>query len=149
MITRTAIPTDLDALVNLEQRLFPEDAWPREQIRDNIVSPYANFIVSVDGDDIVGYAIGHFLPSNDVADIHNIAVVESHRGRGIGGALFDDLIEWSRERGASAMMLEVRADNTVAQSLYSSRGFHVIATRQNYYQPAGVDALVMRREVSA
>jgi ribosomal protein S18 acetylase RimI-like enzyme len=46
-------------------------------------------------------------------------------------------------------MLEVRADNVVAQSLYASRGFEVIATRAKYYQPAGVDALVMRKEVSA
>jgi ribosomal-protein-alanine N-acetyltransferase len=61
----------------------------------------------------------------------------------------DALVAWAADRGTTAIMLEVRDDNTVAQSLYVSRGFAVIATRAKYYQPAGVDALVMRKEVSA
>jgi ribosomal protein S18 acetylase RimI-like enzyme len=60
----------------------------------------------------------------------------------------DALLEWCELRDATAIMLEVRADNESAQSLYASRRFHTIATRPGYYQPAGVDAFVMRREVT-
>lgn len=149
MTIRIAQPADLDAIEALERDIFPDDAWPRDKLDDDLRSPYARFVVTEDDGLVVGYAIGHHLPGNDVADIHNIAVRDSHRGRGLGSALFDDLVAWSTSRGASAIMLEVRADNEPAQALYRSRGFDVIATRPNYYQPAGVDAFVMRWEVPA
>ena len=42
-------------------------------------------------------------------------------------------------------MLEVRADNTAARSLYDHSGYVVLSTRRRYYQPGDVDALVMRK----
>lgn len=149
MTIRKAYPSDLDRIVELEREIFPDDAWPRDQLDDDLRSPYAHFLVTEVEGQIVGYAIAHFLPGNDVADIHNIAVLDTARGRGLGSALFDRLVAWCREQGATAIMLEVRADNQPAQALYTSRGFHTIATRVGYYQPAGIDALVMRRDVTA
>jgi ribosomal-protein-alanine acetyltransferase len=146
---RPATEADVVTVHGLEQVLFPDDAWPIDKLEDDYRSRYAQFLIAEDENHIVGYAIAQHLTGNDVADIQNIAVVESHRGRGIGAELLGALIDWAVERGASAIMLEVRADNAVAQSLYSSRGFETIATRPGYYQPAGVDALVMRKEVSA
>lgn len=149
MTLRPAYPRDLDRIVELERAIFPDDAWPREKLDDDIRSPYAHFIVSESDGDIVGYAIAHHLPGNDVADIYNIAVLASHRGQGFGSSMFDGLLDWCSQQGATAVMLEVRADNFEAQALYESRGFETIATRPGYYQPAGVDAFVMRREVTA
>ena len=149
MTLRLATENDLTTIYGLEQVLFPDDAWPLEKFDDGLRSRYAHFPMAEDEDRVVGYAIAQYLTGNDVADIQNIAVVESHRGRGIGAALLDAVLEWAVDQGASAIMLEVRADNVVAQSLYASRGFEVIATRAQYYQPAGIDALVMRKEVPA
>lgn len=149
MTIRKAYPSDLDRIVELEREMFPDDAWPRDKLDDDLRSPYSHFLVTEEDGEIVGYATAHFLPGNDVADIHNIAVLDAVRGRGVGSALFDRLVTWCREQGATAIMLEVRADNLAAQSLYASRGFHTIATRPGYYQPAGVDAFVMRREVTS
>jgi ribosomal-protein-alanine N-acetyltransferase len=42
------------------------------------------------------------------------------------------------------VVLEVRADNPRAQKLYRRFGFVQIGLRRGYYQPANVDALVMR-----
>lgn len=146
MIIRLATHADLATIVELERRLFPDDAWPEEMLRAEIDSPYNVLFVGEDDGRIVGYAAGQALDGNDTADIHNIAVIESERGKGHGAELFDALLDWARSRGATAFMLEVRADNDVAQSLYRSRGFEPIAVRPGYYQPAGVDAVVMRRE---
>jgi ribosomal-protein-alanine N-acetyltransferase len=41
----------------------------------------------------------------------------------------------------------VRADNPVAQALYASEGFIELGRRPRYYQPDGVDALVMRLDL--
>ena len=146
---RLATTDDLTTIHGLEQKLFPDDAWPMEKFDDDLHSPYVRFVVADAEGQVAGYAIAQYLPGNDVADVQNVAVVESFRGRGIGAELLDALTAWSVDQGALAIMLEVRDDNTVAQSLYASRGFVVIATRAKYYQPAGVDALVMRKEVSA
>lgn len=146
MIIRYATHDDLPTIVELERRLFPDDAWPEEMLRAEIDSPYNVLIVGDDGGRIVGYAAAQALDGNDTADIHNIAIIETERGKGLGAELLDALLDWARSRGATAFMLEVRADNAVAQSLYRSRGFEPIAVRPGYYQPAGVDAVVMRRE---
>ena len=149
MMIRLATEADLTIVHGLEQVIFPDDAWPFEKLDDDLRSPFAHFLVSVDEDRIVGYAIAHHLTGNDVADVHNIAVIEEYRGKGVGSSLLDELIVWCEARQPDAIMLEVRADNEAAQSLYASRGFHAIATRPGYYQPAGVDALVMRREMTS
>lgn len=146
---RLATEAELVIVHGLEQVLFPDDAWPLEKFDDDLRSPYAHFLVALEDDRVVGYAIAHHLPGNDVADVHNIAVIEEYRGKGVGSSLLDELIVWCEARQPDAIMLEVRADNEAAQSLYVSRGFHAIATRPGYYQPTGVDALVMRREVTS
>ena len=46
------------------------------------------------------------------------------------------------------MFLEVRADNTRAQRLYHWWGFAEVGIRRGYYQPSGMDAIVMRRDLT-
>jgi ribosomal-protein-alanine N-acetyltransferase len=55
--------------------------------------------------------------------------------------------QWSKERGASAMMLEVEQSNDSAIELYKSLGYMKISVRMDYYGP-GKDAFVMRKEFS-
>jgi N6-L-threonylcarbamoyladenine synthase len=59
------------------------------------------------------------------------------------------LIAVAAKRGAREMFLEVRADNPVAQQLYESLGFAQIDLRRAYYQPEGIDAVIMRADLSA
>ncbi len=53
--------------------------------------------------------------------------------------------EWAKERGASALMLEVEKSNSAAIELYKSLGYMQISVRMDYYGP-GQDAFVMRKE---
>lgn len=55
--------------------------------------------------------------------IHDIIVLNEYRGKGIGKALMQRLIEISDERNYCKITLEVREDNSIAQSLYKSMGF--------------------------
>ena len=80
-----------------------------------------------------------------VCDLMTITVTPEGRGTGIGGALLAELERRATERGAEAMMLEVRADNAPARALYDRRGYEVLRTRRGYYQPGNVDALIMRK----
>lgn len=145
MIIRRAEPHDADAIYAIERATFPDDAWSRGVLDAELTSPYGLYLVAVDGEQVVGYGGAQLLPGATQGDIQTLAVAESHRGLGVGAALLDDLLHTTETAGATHMMLEVRADNPVARSLYELRGFAVIATRPGYYQPANVDALIMRR----
>lgn len=142
---RDARPADGGAIFAIEQATFPADAWSRGVLDAELSSPYGTYLVAIDGDTVVGYGGAQLLPGATQGDIQTLAVAASHRGLGIGAALLDALLSRTAEGGATHMMLEVRADNPVAQSLYQRRGFAVIATRPGYYQPANVDALIMQR----
>lgn len=55
--------------------------------------------------------------------IHDIVVLQTYRGRGIGKAMMQKLIDIAQERKYCKITLEVRNDNIVAQDLYKSLGF--------------------------
>lgn len=147
MITRPATAHDVAEVVELERTIFPDDAWSPEMLAEGFSSPFGHYVVVEKDGAIIAYAGAYHLPGDDVADIHTIAVTASARGNGLGAELFDGLVAWCRGDGAQRILLEVRADNLVAQNLYQSRGFQTIAVREQYYQPAGVDAFVMEKVV--
>ena len=138
---------DIEPVMELEQRLFPEDAWSRgmfwSELAENHPGGSRHYTVAttVDGG-IVGYA--GLMAIGSEGDVQTIAVDDRHQGHGLGATLLTDLIEESARRGCAELLLEVRIDNFRAQRLYERFGFEPVGIRRGYYQPAGVDALVMR-----
>lgn len=53
-------------------------------------------------------------------NIHDIIVLNTVRGKGIGRMLMQAVSNEAEKQGCCKITLEVRADNTVAQSLYKS-----------------------------
>ncbi len=162
-LLRRANLDDLDAIMALETATFPDDAWSREQMREELVAPHRHYLVaerprgahahgtgpadaaiSADRAAIDGYA-GLFAPAGSgQGDIQTIAVAAPSRRAGLGRMLMLALIAEARRRAVTELFLEVRADNPGAEHLYAALGFERIAVRPGYYQPAGVDAIVMR-----
>ena len=142
---RQATASDLDAIDALEHVTFPSDAWSRELIAAELTGVHGHYLVAADETDaVLGYA-GLLAPrGSGQADVQTIAVASDARRQGIGAALLDALLAEAALRGAAEVFLEVRADNPGAEALYLSRGFARIAVRPAYYQPDGVDAVVMR-----
>ena len=154
------VPADLDAVLNLEHELFPEDAWSPEMFADEISQPSDSRLylvaereaVRYDGSGepgLAGYAGLMFVPGGVSADVLTIAVAADSWGHGIGSALLGVLIDESRRRRCDEVFLEVRKDNSRARGLYRRRGFVEIGIRKGYYQPANVDAIVMRKDLHA
>ncbi|EWS99662.1 acetyltransferase [Intrasporangium oryzae NRRL B-24470] len=139
--------TDIDTLAELEVVLFADDAWTAPTWWAELAArPRRDYVAAVDESGaLLGYA-GLDL-AGDVADIMTIATAPAAQGRGIGRVLLEELVRRATERGAEALLLEVRADNAPARALYDRSGFEVISTRRRYYQPGDVDALVMRRHL--
>ncbi|MBP6686203.1 MAG: ribosomal protein S18-alanine N-acetyltransferase [Leucobacter sp.] len=146
MIVRDAALTDLSAVAALEAELFGSDAWSSDIVREELTGERRRYIVLVDeAGTIRGYA-GILVVGTD-GDIQTIAVDPGLRGAGHGRALMNELLDEAARRGASQVFLEVRADNPVARGLYISLGFVEIGVRPRYYQPEGVDAIVMQLQL--
>ncbi len=137
---------DIPELVGIEKEIFPESPWSAAQFREELagVPRTRKYLVAQENGKIIGYA-GIAL-AGDVADIHNIAVIPSHRKRGIASQLLDELEAWALAKKVEALMLEIREGNIEAQPLYEKRGYKVISRRDNYYA-RGIHALIMRKEV--
>ncbi|MGX5656938.1 ribosomal protein S18-alanine N-acetyltransferase [Geodermatophilus nigrescens] len=141
---------DLDAVLALEEELFAPDTWTRAMYRDELSrTDTRHYLVAVDtdGEDdgaVVGYA--GLIAYDDEAHVSTIGVARDRQGEGLGALLLDALLA-EADRRSPVVLLEVRADNEVAQGLYRRRGFAEIGRRPRYYQPSGTDAVVMKREV--
>ncbi|MFM7491347.1 MAG: ribosomal protein S18-alanine N-acetyltransferase [Actinomycetota bacterium] len=148
MITfRDMIALDIPVLVGLEKVIFPESPWSAAQFREELsgVPRTRKYIVALDGTELVGYA-GIAL-AGDVADIHTLTVIPSHREQGIASHMLNELEGWGLEKKVTAFMLEMREGNEQAQPLYEKHGYSVISRRDNYYS-SGIHALIMRKEVA-
>ncbi|GAA3244012.1 ribosomal protein S18-alanine N-acetyltransferase [Nonomuraea helvata] len=146
MRLRQMTEADLPAVMAIERTTFPLDAWSEGMMRGELADmPRSRHyvVVLVDGE-IVAYA--GLAAAADQADVQTIAVLEQHRGTGIGGAMLTELLAEAGRRGAREVFLEVRADNPQAQAVYRHYGFEEIGTRRRYYDD-GTDAIMMRRKL--
>jgi ribosomal-protein-alanine N-acetyltransferase len=148
MITyRQPIALDIPVLATYEKQLFPYSPWNTAQFKEEFAGiPTTRYMsVAESANTIVGYC-GVFVPAPGVeADILTVAVLPEYRRQGIAKEFMRQIEQWSHERGASAMMLEVEQSNESAIELYKSLGYMKISVRMDYYGP-GKDAFVMRKD---
>ena len=138
---------DLDAVLETEflSYAFP---WTRGVFLDCLKARHECWVGCLDED-----PVAHAAVSVGAGESHllNLCVRRDVQGRGYGRALAMHVMKRVRERGASAMFLEVRPSNLVAAGLYESLGFREIGIRKNYY-PAQVgheDARVLALDLDA
>jgi [ribosomal protein S18]-alanine N-acetyltransferase len=77
-------------------------------------------------------------------EIANVAVHPDFWRQGIGRALVQTALDKAAELGFARVMLEVRASNEAAQTLYRSFGFEEDGRRRAYYAN-GEDAILMSK----
>ncbi len=94
----------------------PSESWTR-QLRD-----LPTFVARVDGRDS---GMVRYQPAADglSAMLISMWVAPEARGRGVGDALIDAVVEAAREGGCRRVVLEVHDDNEPAIRLYARRGF--------------------------
>jgi [ribosomal protein S18]-alanine N-acetyltransferase len=140
---------DMPAIMALEQELFPDDAWTPEMFAGEFAQPASRrlYLVAEEGTTLIGYA-GMMFTGGPQADVVTLAVAPARWSRGTGTALLLTLVDEARRRGCTEVLLEVREDNPRARRLYQRHGFTEVGTRRGYYQPSGVDAVVMRKALA-
>ncbi|WP_439609268.1 GNAT family N-acetyltransferase [Hydrogenophaga sp.] len=100
--------------------------------RENLVPglaarPQAYSVLAFDGDQAVGLVncIEGFstFACKPLVNVHDVAVLASHRGRGIAEQMLAEAERIARERGAVKLTLEVLSGNRSATRLYERIGF--------------------------
>ena len=133
---------DLSAISEIEQLSF-KDPFPSYFLSQLAEANPDAFIVAVEGDKIIGYAVVDKWP--DQEHLVSIAVIPESRKKGIGQTLLRVLIEKMRP---GSMRLEVRRSNTSALDLYRKNGFVQIGIAQGYYAD-GEDAIQMEKRIGS
>jgi ribosomal-protein-alanine acetyltransferase len=133
--------------MQIEKACFGNDAWSKSNMKSELIAPHTTYVVAEESSSLIGYAGLSKLANSTSSDIQTIAVSESHRSLGVGRSLMESLLAFAKKQNAKEVFLEVREDKPTPQSLYSSLGFKAIDRRENYYQPDGVAAIVMRLDL--
>jgi ribosomal-protein-alanine N-acetyltransferase len=140
---RRVTPADIDAIHAIERASF-SDPWTREAFASLARRGDVSFRVAEIDRAVAGYLVAWFVV--DEGEVANVAVAPGARGRGVGGALLDELLAMGVGRGVTAVYLEVRESNGAARALYAARGFEIVGRRRGYYRRPVEDALVLRRQ---
>ena len=134
---------DLPAIAMLERACFSEP-WTMEMLKNEFSrKEFCGALLEEDGK-IVGFVCGMTLFED--AELMKVAVAESCRKRGLGGALVDEFYSRAVSRSAERIFLEVRVSNQPAIGLYEKYGYEKYGLRENYY-PDGEDAHLMQKSL--
>ncbi len=138
---RRMTAADAGAIALLEKRVFAHPWSEADFIYEMEQNPVARYLVAQRDGTLLGFAGAHVIL--DEGHITNVAVAPEERGRGVGRALMQALMQYAANLGVRYLTLEVRASNAAAISLYESLGFIRVSVRKRYYGDNGEDALLM------
>lgn len=159
---RYAVPSDLDAISDLESRIF-SDAWTRRSIEESLKQEYVTILTAVVKEEtseggklqtaeesdaaaketIAGYLICYRMINE--GNIVRVAVDPTIRRQGVGRLLMEEILKVGEEMGLTEYSLEVRVSNEPAIGLYESFGFLSEGIRKRYYTDPIEDGHIMWR----
>ena len=141
MEIRRAVAADAPKICEAEDLIF-SDPWSESDISSIICTVGGVCFVALgDGGELLGYILGRLIAPE--GEIYRIAVMPSHRRRGIAYRLLNYAVKTERGHGLECLFLEVRSENIPARMLYRSFGFKEIGRRAGYYKNPPDDAIIM------
>lgn len=133
---------DLPQVAAIEASIFSQP-WSEQGFLDALRQKDCLYLVAAEEGKILGYC--GLYQSFDEADITNVAVTETERGRGVARAMLTKLLKEGKSRGIAHFTLEVRVSNAPAIHLYENLGFVSAGIRKNFYDCPREDAMIMWR----
>ncbi|WP_201575591.1 ribosomal protein S18-alanine N-acetyltransferase [Psychrobacter immobilis] len=136
----------IQAVANIETIIQSQDAWGYQTIIELLAQDSIDLLVVYQSDKVVGYCLYQVV--FEQAEILRIGTHPAYQRQGIASQFFAKLNAELMSNQVESLLLEVRADNVAAITLYEQQGLAVIHRRKGYYQiphhPA-IDALIMQR----
>ncbi|MGD0979721.1 MAG: ribosomal protein S18-alanine N-acetyltransferase [Candidatus Bathyarchaeia archaeon] len=125
----------LERLYEIEKECFVEEAFTKKQIALLLTDYNSISLTARENGEIVGFIVGMVYPDGKAVNGHilTIDVSPSHRRKGIGQMLLQEMESIFAQKGVQACLLEVREGNVAAISLYRKLGYEEIGRLENYY----------------
>lgn len=132
MQIRPAQPEDAPHAVRLMKQL---EAFAHGQVGPGVEGRFKymltlthfNVCIAEDEGQVIGLITASVRPmlwhAGPVALIDELIVDQTARGRGVGKALINTIVDWARKRGASEIEVSTEKDNGDAQAFYRRHGF--------------------------
>ena len=152
-IIRRCEEKDLTSVISINMNTLPEhysDYFFESILRELPES----FVVAEVNDNIIGYIMckiefgfSNFRKLGFVKKGHvvSVAVLDQHRGKGVGRALMLEGVNGVVSRKSDEIYLEVRISNEPAIKMYEKLGFQIKSRLRTYYRD-GEDAYLMALE---
>ncbi|MBI3858931.1 MAG: GNAT family N-acetyltransferase [Thaumarchaeota archaeon] len=145
---------DIPAVIEINAETLPEHY--SDYFYFEILAEFPDtFLVAELGGKVVGYVMCRIeygfshvkrLGLARKGHVVSIAVLEAHRGKGIGTGLIRGAEEGVARKSGTEMYLEVRVKNTSAISLYEMLGYKPSGRMDSYYRD-GEAALLMAAQI--
>ncbi len=154
-VIRDFKPGDFEILWRMDQECFaPGISYSPQELKSYIrrrgsFTLVARDVASDVASDSDNGTVSGFIVAHEGATGHiiTIDVLAGARRSGVGSMLLGAAEDRLRASGSHAVGLETAVDNLAALAFYKRHGYSVIKTWPRYYSN-GVDALVMRKELS-
>ncbi|MDP4539794.1 GNAT family N-acetyltransferase [Qipengyuania sp. DY56-A-20] len=148
----------IDAIMQVMERAFDpywREAWNRRQVTDSFALPSTHaLLIDAQGNiahhpaETIGFVLSRIVL--DEEELLLVAIAPEYRGKQLGKRLIEHSASAARDRGATRLFLEMRANNP-ADRVYRAAGFERIGMRKDYYRTADgekLDAITFGRNLT-
>jgi ribosomal protein S18 acetylase RimI-like enzyme len=142
---RRSTPADIDALLALEGRVFPDDGMSRRSLRGFLSSKTAAVLIAERDGWIAGCGVLLFRAESPIARLYSLVVDPENCGCGVARAVLDTAEQIALMRRCHTVRLEVHAKNARAIACYGKAGYHEFGRIPRYYGDKGTALRLEKR----
>ncbi len=128
------------AIHEVRQRVFVQEQGIAAELERDALDPVSAHVLALDADDGQPVGTGRLAPDGRIG---RMAVLASHRSRGVGEALLAALVEAGRRLGLAELHLHAQLP---ARDFYARQGF---LPEGEVFEEAGIGHQQMRRRLGA
>ena len=143
-LIREAEFNETEDIAYIEEECF-STPWSKKSLDESFSHTPWHFFVAIYENKIVGY--GGVYVILDEGQISNIAVLPAFRGKKIGLAILEKIIDFCKNEGLEKITLELRESNYTALSLYKKCGFDIVGKRPKFYSNPTETAILMDKHI--
>jgi len=128
----------LDALYEIEEQCFDQEAFTKRQISYLLTDYNAIALVAKADSVVAGFIIAQVEIENNTLFGHiiTINVAATNRRKGIATKMLQEIETILKQKSINEVHLEVREDNSAALKLYQKSGYQKIGRLEKYYGKA-------------
>ncbi|MBR2766990.1 GNAT family N-acetyltransferase [Candidatus Saccharibacteria bacterium] len=120
-----------ELLIQLSRSGKDKGEIPEEWFKDIIASPWHDMLIAEEDGEILGIAtlsvtMGPGIRKN--AYLEDFVTDSNVRGKGVGGKLWDAMLEWAKEKGCKNLEFTCGNGREASQEFYKHKGAEVYDT---------------------